>query len=91
MLELLRDKQAIANDLQKYFADIYSDLSLSAEDKNNILYQSIYTLVTQWHEFRVEIRKTIMKIKAALLLDAPEEHMIMLKKKSNITLEICIK
>nr|WP_239590568.1 hypothetical protein [Enterococcus durans] len=80
VLELLRDKQAIANDLQKYFADIYSDLSLSAEDKNNILYQSIYTLVTQWHEFRVEIRKTIMKIKAALLLDAPEEHMIMLKE-----------
>lgn len=80
VLELLRDKQAIASDLQKYFADIYSDLSLSAEDKNNILYQSIYTLVTQWHEFRVEIRKTIMKIKAALLLDAPEEHMIMLKE-----------
>lgn len=80
VLALLRDKQNVARDLQKYFDDIYSDLSLPAEDKKNILYQSMYILVTQWHEFRLEIRKTIMKIKAALLLDAPEDHMIMLKE-----------
>lgn len=80
VLELLRDKQAIAKELQKYFDEIYSDLSLSVENKKNILYQSIYTLVTQWQEFRLEVRKTITKIKAVLLLDASEEHMIMLKE-----------
>ena len=78
--ELMNDRQDIVLNLKAKFSEIYDDLTVHSLDKKNMIYQSIYTLVSQWSEFRSEIRKPTIKIHAALLLDAPAGHLKMLKE-----------
>lgn len=80
VLEMMKDRQDIVLMAKEKLSKIYEELFLTVSDKNNILYQSIYTLVSQWPEFRAEIRKPMVKIKAALLLDIPAGHLKMLKE-----------
>ncbi|MBO0462111.1 helix-turn-helix domain-containing protein [Enterococcus sp. DIV1298c] len=79
VLELMSENQTIMFELKESFAAIYEDLDLKPFDKKNMVYQSIYSLVTQWSDFRIEMKKT-HRIKAALILDVPIGHLRMLKE-----------
>jgi hypothetical protein len=80
VLEPMKERQDIVLIVKEKLHIIYEELLLPLADKNNMLYQSIYTLMSQWPEFRAEIRKPMIKIKAALLLDIPAGHLKMLKE-----------
>lgn len=79
VLELMGENQTIMFELRECFAEIYEELELKPFDKKNMVYQSIYSLVTQWSDFRIEMKKT-HQIKAALILDVPIGHLRMLKE-----------
>ncbi|MEY8444841.1 helix-turn-helix domain-containing protein [Enterococcus ratti] len=80
VLELMKERQDIVLSIKEKLAVVYEGISLHSSDKNNIFYQSIYTLVSQWPDLRAEIRKPMVKIKAALLLDVSSGHLKMLKE-----------
>ena len=59
VLELMGENQTIMFELRECFAEIYEELELKPFDKKNMVYQSIYSLVAQWSDFRIEMKRPI--------------------------------